>query len=198
MKNALPGKCVNVIAAGIAVYGISTAVFAGNENTEERERGEMNERRFKTMKHKNMRGDNFNQNRARGKMGMLLSRLSEEERKELAELRKTDKEAFRDKIKELVKKYKKQWERERKKVKALAKKIRNATSEDEKEKLKDELRTLLSKQFDAKMVVNRKNYEQAEKRLKELKKRLDARESKAAEIIERKLQEMTEDPDLKW
>lgn len=197
MREVLFGKCGLLVVAGILVYGVSNAVFAEGAFNEQKQDG-MNKRRSKMMERKNKRGVAFGHKRTRGKMSMLMSRLTDDEKKELEELRKTDRDGFRKKIRELVKKYKKQLEQEQKEVRSFAKKIRNADTEAEKSKLKEELRSKLRKQFDAKMAINRRNYKQAGKRLEELKKRLDAREAKADVIIERRLQELTEDPDLKW
>ena len=188
MKRIMRQGLLVVVALSFCAWGIDLS--AGNDA--------FPAKRGRIMKRRGMRQNGHPQNRADGRFSQVMSRLTEEERNELAELRKTDKEAFRNKIRELAKKYKRQFAAERKQMNELAKKIRKATSEDEKSKLKDELRSILRKQFDAKMAINRRNYEQAAKRLKDLKKRLDARQKKADQIIERKLQDLTEDPDLKW
>ena len=206
MNSALMRRSGTWIAVGVLAFGISFPVFAGGEakrgrgELSERERDEKNELRRDRM-NKNKHGGHFgrgNKKNARGRMSMLLSSLSEEEQKELAELRKNDNEAYRDKIRQFAKKYKKQHAQEQKEIKSLAKKIRKASNEDEKNELIAKLRSNLLKQFNVRMAMNRKNYEQAAKRLKDLKKKLDAREKKADEIIERKFKELIGDPDLKW
>jgi hypothetical protein len=206
MKNALLRKSGMWLTVVFVAFVVSSSVFAGGEGRSERERDEMNERRRDRMSKRGREGKNeygrrFNRDNmknARGKMSMLMSRLSDEEKKELEELRQNDKEAFRDEIRELVKKYKRQFAQEQKEIKTLAKKIRKAKNGAEKNELIAKLRSNLRKRFNSRMAMNRKNYEQSAKRLKDLKKKLDAREKNADEIIDRKFKDLTEDPDLKW
>lgn len=196
MKNVLRRRNEVLLAVALVAFGISLSGYADdNDSRRGRERG--HDRMNKKMSEHGGRAW-ANKKNARGKRSMLFSRMSDEEKKELAELRKNDKKAFRAKIRELAEKYKKQYAQERKATKALAEKIRNAANEDEKNELSAKLRANLRKQFNSRMELNRKNYEQAAKRLKDLKKRLDAREKNADEIIDRKFKELTEDPDLKW
>ena len=140
------GKLVALVVMGLFAYGVSISVLVAGGGRDGDVRGGR-------MNRGNGRFGDHMKKMARGKMGMLMSRLTDDERKELAELRKTDKEAFRKKIREFVKKYKKQCAQEQKELKELAEKIRKAESEDEKNKLKEELRAKLRKQFDAKMAI---------------------------------------------
>ncbi len=83
----------------------------------------------------------------------------------------------------------------------LAQQYRQAETDEEKASISTELRSLLEKIFDLKLVLKKKHVESLAKKLAELKEKLEKREQARSEIIQNRYDEFTEgknDDYLKW
>lgn len=127
----------------------------------------------------------------------IISQLSDSEKKRLRELQKSDVKAFRREIRKIAGRYKTEHSKKSKEIRNLITAFHSAEG-DEKSVLKEKIREFVRAQFNRKMEGNKKNYEKAEKRLKELKKRLEVRENNAEIIIQERVRELTKDPALHW
>jgi len=83
-------------------------------------------------------------------------------------------------------------------LKAMSEACRKASSKEEKEKIRADIKKALSDEFNKKMASGKKHLDEVEKRLKELREKFEERKKKAEEIIERKLDDLTRDPTLNW
>lgn len=144
----------------------------------------------------------------------LLKTMNEELKKQLAVIKKVNKEKYFDFLRESqfknmefpfrVKREKIMLEREKKifeaeiKVEALAAKYKSANSSD-KEKLKRQLSEELSKLFEDKEARRKEEVSELENELKELTQTLEIRQKNKRQIIERRVQELLDEDDyLEW
>ena len=127
----------------------------------------------------------------------LLARLSDNERAKLRRLQQEDPKAFRDEIKKIVRRRQRETDEEQKQLRDLAKRVKAAKGEERK-KLVQELTNLVAKIFDRRMKANWKSYENAAKRLEELKSTLKKRVQHRDEIVAGKVESLLRDPALKW
>jgi hypothetical protein len=136
----------------------------------------------------------------RNQHAQILNKLSEAQQAKLKKLQKENPEAFRKEIKILVKKYKSRHSKaaKQKEIDILVSKYHRSKDNTEKEQLLVQVKEKLTKQFNDKMVNNRRNVERTEERLNELKDQLIKRESNADKIIEERLRELKKDPHLRW
>ena len=81
---------------------------------------------------------------------------------------------------------------------AIARTYRETSDPAEKEKILGDLRTTLEQIFDAREQERLQHIERAEKEMARLKEMLENRSSRRAEIIDRRLKDLTEDNSLKW
>ncbi len=143
--------------------------------------------------------DNLDGNDARGeRMRNFINLFSPEEMQELQKLHKENPDKVREEIKKKIAEKRKNWEEENKKMQELSEKYKNASTETEKEEIKNSMREKLKEQFNKKMEMNRKGLEHAEKKLGQLRNKFTERQKKADSIIEEKIRELTRDPDLAW
>jgi hypothetical protein len=144
----------------------------------------------------------------------LLKNMKEEIKRELAEIKKVNKEKYYDFLREsqyknikspfMVKREKVMYERENKifeaevKAEAIAAKYINAR-DAERKKLRHDLRAELNTLFEEKEQRRKDEVEELEKQLQELKKSLSIRLKNKEEIINRRIQELLdEDEYLDW
>lgn len=83
----------------------------------------------------------------------------------------------------------------------LAQQYRQAETDEEKASISTELRSLLEKIFDLKLVLKKKHVENLEKKLTELKAKLEKREQARSEVIQNRFDQLTEgkkDDHLRW
>jgi len=143
--------------------------------------------------------DNLDGNDTRGeRMRNFINLFSPEEMQELQKLHKENPDKVREEIKKKIAEKRKNWEEENKKMQELSEKYKNASTETEKEEIKNSMREKLKEQFNKKMEMNRKGLEHAEKKLGQLRNKFTERQKKADSIIEEKIRELTRDPDLAW
>ena len=81
---------------------------------------------------------------------------------------------------------------------ALARAYREASDPAEKEKILADLRGKLEQIFDAREQERLQHIDRAEKEMARLKEMLENRRARKAEIIDRRLKDLTEDNSLKW
>jgi regulator of sigma D len=80
----------------------------------------------------------------------------------------------------------------------LAGDYRAATTADEKEKIKTELKANISKLFDMREQKREQEIARFDQHLTELKSRLEKRKANRDQIIEKKLKEMTDGNEIEW
>ncbi len=127
-------------------------------------------------------------------MGKIMQALTPEEKSALRELQKTDQKAYHQKIKGLVKKYRNVNIKRQQKFRWLIKEYHAADDNQKKEELIDKITEIVRRQFKEKIEANRKNYEKAVKRLEALKTKLEEREEKTEQIIQERVDNLTQDP----
>jgi len=128
----------------------------------------------------------------------FISELSQEDLEKLKKLNKENPEAFKEEMRKRMESKRSEFEGQNSKASELAGKFHSAQNDNEKAKIKDELRNSVKKEFDSKMEMNRKRLEQAEKQLGEFKVKLDERKKKADEIIDGRVGDLLKDPGMKW
>ena len=143
------------------------------------------------------RGRMVAEDRGRAFSRTLLAQLSDDERANLKRLQREDPKAFRDELKKIVRRHHRETDEEQKQLRDLAKQVKAAKGEERK-KLLQKLTKLVEKIFDRRMKANWKSYENAAKRLEELKSTLKKREQHRNEIVAGKVESLLRDPALKW
>lgn len=121
----------------------------------------------------------------------LMSKLTDEEKAKLKELQKNSPEAFRKELKVLAKKYKLHRSKMSEKVRELVEKFNTAEGEKEKEEIISQLTEAVREEFNKSMENNRKNCEKAEKRLQELKAKIEKKAENAEKIISNRVKQLT-------
>lgn len=135
-----------------------------------------------------------------------LERLKQEDPEEferLQKLREEDPEQFRAMIRDRVKErlggaIREALNRHDERCRELSLQYHMAESEDQKEALRKELAEAVHAAFDARLQDQEKFVEHLAKQLEHLKQRIETRRSKRQEICRRRLEELTEDPALRW
>jgi len=119
--------------------------------------------------------------------------------------RPPQKRGSRNRTKNRTKKQKRNRNPQRKEIKELDKETRQIAqnyhaSEDEQERqlMRNELRIKLEKQFTIRNQDRLTHIQELEGKLTALKERMALRKSQEEQIITRRLEELTQDPDLKW
>ncbi len=128
----------------------------------------------------------------------FISELSQEDLEMLKKLNRDNPEAFREELRKRMESKRGEFEEQNGKASELAEKFRKTRGDNEKAKIKNELRDSVKEEFVKKMELNRKRLEQAEKQLGEFKVKLDERNKKADEIIDGRVNDLLKDPGMKW
>ncbi|MCX6983323.1 MAG: hypothetical protein NT118_01040 [Lentisphaerae bacterium] len=128
----------------------------------------------------------------------FISELSPEDLEGLKKLNKDNPEAFREEMRKRMDSKRSELEGQNSKASELAGKFRKAGDDNEKAKIKSELRDSVKEEFEKKMEMNSKRLEQAEKQLGEFRAKLDERKKKADEIIDGRVNDLLKDPGMKW
>ena len=128
----------------------------------------------------------------------FISELSPEDLEKLKKLNKDNPEAFREEMRKRMESKRGEFEEQNSKASELAGKFRKTNDDNEKAKIKTELRDSVKEEFERKMEMNSKRLEQAEKQLGEFKVKLDERKKKADEIIDGRVNDLLKDPGMKW
>jgi len=139
-----------------------------------------------------------NSRRAPAWISQMLSKLTKSEKARLRHLQETDPQSFKAEVKKLVKKYKPQSSDSSRAIMSLIKKYHAAEDETEKNEIQAKIRDLVRKQFDTKMAINKKRYQEIAKKLQQLKKKIEEREANADAIIKQHVKDLTKDPALAW
>jgi hypothetical protein len=129
---------------------------------------------------------------------LIEETLSESERSELRKLRAENPEEFRKRIRDKIQALKEKKTPESGQIFELADKYQKTSAPQEREDIRKQLRDLTAKQFQNKMRANKERIDVAEKRLQELKKEYDERMRKADDIIDRRVDDLTRDPTVRW
>ncbi|MCM8526495.1 MAG: hypothetical protein NE327_08270 [Lentisphaeraceae bacterium] len=115
-----------------------------------------------------------------------------EKYEELMKLRESDPEAFRQKmVQEFSQRYRHRGDRDdpiRKEIGEILKKYKDASSEEEKSELKEQLRAKLEESFDKDQKKRLEMAAKLEGHLKEVKSQIEERESKKSSIIDGKVE----------
>ncbi len=127
----------------------------------------------------------------------FITELSTEDLEKLKKLNKENPEAFREEMRKRLEFKRGEHEEQNGKASALAEKFRKV-GDNEKAKIKSDLRNSVKEEFEKKMELNLKRLEQAEKQLGEFKIKLDERKQKADEIIDGRVNDLLKDPGMKW
>ena len=114
----------------------------------------------------------------------VFSRLTPEEQKEMMTLQRTDPEKFRTAIQEKAEKIQREQQARRQKIDELASKIRNCKDEKVKAELRNELRSMFKRVFDARLAQMRHNLEDNKKRIERMEADLKKREENAEAIVD--------------
>ncbi|MFA6291307.1 MAG: hypothetical protein WC637_05960 [Victivallales bacterium] len=128
----------------------------------------------------------------------FITELSQEDLEKLKKLNKENPEAFREEMRTRMEFKRGGHEEQNSNASALAEKFRKVQGDNEKAKIKSELRDSVKEEFEKKMEMNFKRLEQAEKQLGEFKIKLDERKRKADEIIDGRVNDLLKDPGMKW
>lgn len=202
-----------LVAAAAAVLAWSGAAFGGEEAGK---RGRRDEGRWHGEKQGGERGEHGERGE---RMEKLLGRIKDknpEQYENLMRLKEENPELFREKLQEMVREFKKQGKRRRRmdpetrermqeirklenESRELSKQYRNAESEDEKKNIAGDLKAILVKIFDLKLLSKQKEVERVESDLKELKDLLKKREESRDEVIQNRFDELTgKTTHLRW
>ncbi len=132
-----------------------------------------------------------------GRMGKgVMKRVFEEKPElveELAELRKTDPEAAREKIHKIMQEYREKKQAECAEMRELVLKARDG-GEEARLAIKKRLREQLASRLEA----EKKQLEEMEKRLEKARERYRKRSGNTEKMIEDRVKKFTADPDLGW
>ncbi len=128
----------------------------------------------------------------------FITDLSQEDFEKLKKLNKDNPEAFREELRKRMESKRSELEEQNGKASELAEKFRKVQGDNEKAKIKSDLRDSVKEEFERKMEMNRKRLEQAEKQLGEFRAKLDERRTKADEIINGRVNDLLKDPGMKW
>ena len=159
-----------VVAASVLVLGCGGVGFCQDEDGERRER---RPRREEGEREKGEREEGRGRNNKRGRAGQKMDSETRERMKEIHEVEKQSME--------------------------LAKQYRSAETDEKKQTTAEELKSVLIRSFDLKIVNQQKNIEQLEKRLAEFKALLAKREKSRDNVIQKRLEELTGKTEhLKW
>jgi hypothetical protein len=132
-----------------------------------------------------------------GHLKSAISRLeveNPEKFEELKKLREENPEKFREEAKKALEEMKKEREEERAKMRELV----QAYRKDKNESSKNELKQMLTEDFETRLSGEKNRVSKNDEMSKKIKERVEKREKMKNEIISSKLNEMLEDPDLKW
>ncbi len=200
-----------LVAAAAAVLVWSGAAFGGEEAGK---RGRRDEGRWHGEKQSGERHGERGE-----RMEKLLGRIKDknpEQYEKLMRLKEEDQELFREKLKEMMREFKKQGKGHRRmnpetrermqeirklenESRELSKQYRNAESEDEKKNIAGDLKAILVKIFDLKLLSKQKEVERVESDLKALKDLLKKREESRDEVIQNRFDELTgKTTHLRW
>jgi len=145
--------------------------------------------------------------------GMGLERLKErfqqrnpEEFKKLMELRENDPEAFKARMRELTQEAMLKGgpggmalnTPEDAESMKLAKQYQDASTPEEKAKLKEELRKTVANAFDKRLEAQKKRFAEMEEHVTKAKAEFADREKNRSDIIANRVDELTKDPKLRW
>ena len=114
----------------------------------------------------------------------MFSRLDPAEQKEMMTLQRTDPEKFRSVMQEKAEKFHREQQARYQKIDELVSKIRNCKDEKVKAELRNELRSMLKRSFDARLAQMRRNLEDNKKRLERMEADLKKREENAGAIVD--------------
>lgn len=151
-----------------------------------------------TKRHKKFKDENDKFARRGHRLKKFMESLSDEEKKELHELRKSDHDAFRKKMKQIIRRIHKSKRNNDKGIRKLVKKYHSAGNDKQREKIKSKIRKITIDQFKEKMSDNQKELERIEQRVKELRTKYEVRKAKMDEIIDRRIENLLRDPELEW
>ena len=201
-------------AMSAAAIAVSTAVLAqAPRPTEDRHgpRPEWRERQ-RGMRGDRMgpgarRGDGENSGRPDGRMKELFERLRNQdpERFErLTKLRETDPRAFGTEIREIMQQ---RFAEHRagsastpldQKCVELSRVYRETADEQKRQGVKVELQTAVEEAFDARVKLRLQRLERMEEEIKRIRREIEARQSGRKEICERRVEELTRNPQYRW
>jgi hypothetical protein len=125
---------------------------------------------------------------------MRLEVEDPEEFEELMKLRQENPEKFREEFKEKIKEMREAKEKEMKKIRDLSEQYLNNKDEG----AKTEIKGILTNDFDKRLAAEKNRLSKEDERAKKMKERVEKREKMKDQIISAKLEEIIEDPDLKW
>ncbi len=108
------------------------------------------------------------------------------------------KEQLQQKLLEQDKKHKEEIKKLHQKTKQLSKDHRKTMDTDKREEIKAELKTTLEELFDMREAKRTKKLEALEKNIQHQKKNMEKRKGQRNEIIERRLQKLTDGDPLEW
>lgn len=144
-----------------------------------------------TISPKELRGLLKGEKNAAGPAGELVFSMSPEEKAKLLALFQTDRDAARKMILEKLEENKQRRAETARKIRETTKKFRTSRDETEKTELRNELRTLLTEQFErttAEIAVRLKLQEQ---RLAVVRRAYEERREKSEQMIEAQLEKIT-------
>ena len=129
---------------------------------------------------------------------MIENSFSDSEKAELQKLRSDNPEEFRKKVREKIQAIKEKKAPESAQISDLVEKYNKSASSEEKDNIRKQLRDISAKQFSARMRSNKDKIDLAEKRLADLKKEYEERMKKADDIIDKRVDDLTRDPTVRW
>lgn len=131
-----------------------------------------------------------------------IQQRNPEEYKKLMDLREKDADAFRAKLRELMQKGMTSGRggvpAEEEKANEAAKRYLAATTPEEKEQLKADLRKAVEAAFDKRQEQQKRRLADLEAGVKKAKDEFESRQKNRASIIQKRIEELTTDPKLRW
>jgi len=121
-----------------------------------------------------------------------FARLSDEERKEMLELQRSDPEKFREKMKEKAEAYRAARDKRYAELQAMAEKIRTTTDAGERETLRNRLVAEVKTDFLNRLAEHRRRIEAMKQHAARLEKALDQRTAEVDKMVENAVQAMIE------
>jgi hypothetical protein len=138
-----------------------------------------------------------------GKWMERLKQDNPDEFRRMQELREEDPERFQQVVRERLRDrvgstLKEMVGRYDDRARELSRKYHEATSEEQKAELRQQLEDAVGEAFDARLSGQKRLLKRLEEQLDNLRGRIETREAHKDEICRQRLQELTRDPDLRW
>ena len=114
----------------------------------------------------------------------IISMLPAAEQRELLKLQRTDPEKFRAAMQKKIEEFQRAQQQKRQQISELTARIRACSDAKEKAALRQQLRDMIKRDFEARLANMRRNIEASKRRIDRMEKELKRREANSAAVID--------------